>query len=86
MAHYQLVESYRENGMPRQRIIATLGECATAEEALARWRRWLANIHPRNARDEQRRTRLCQRIARLEAVVSKSATLGDISATTPGAD
>lgn len=35
--YYQLVESRRVDGKPRQQMVLHLGGCATVEEALKRW-------------------------------------------------
>ena len=38
---YQLIETYRENGNNKQRVLANLGPYASIEEALPVYERWL---------------------------------------------
>jgi hypothetical protein len=39
IAYYYLVESYREDGKVRQRVLAYLGKHSTVNAALAYWRK-----------------------------------------------
>lgn len=48
-SYYQVVESYRDGGKPRQRVIAHLGPWPSIEEAIDGWRMraelWAAQAH-----------------------------------------
>jgi hypothetical protein len=81
-SYYQIVESRRVNGVPRQRVLVHLGEYSSVEEALRGWpedieiARWgaedarerrEARSPPRPGRSyEEEETRLLRRAERLE--------------------
>jgi len=58
--HY-LVESYREDGKPRQRVLAYLGEHSTVKAALEHWRREL-----RTARDAEGKRHAREMVSKLK--------------------
>ena len=42
--YYQLVQSYRADGRPRQRVVLHLGHHSTVDEALERWPREIGRL------------------------------------------
>ena len=51
--YYQLVQSRRVNGNPRQRVLLHLGRCPTVDEALKEWPRVIKRL--RRLADKERR-------------------------------
>jgi hypothetical protein len=41
---HQVIETYREGGKVKQRILANLGSCATVAEAIEQWPRYIAGL------------------------------------------
>jgi hypothetical protein len=83
---YQLCESFRQNGKPRQRVVASLGRDATPQEALKTARTWLriySQGRTRSVRSEERMNRQRKRVAQLEALIEKWPLRNGDSATTP---
>jgi hypothetical protein len=68
-ASYQVIETYREGGKVKQRVLANLGPWPTLEEAVGhgRWNLAYMEGHADHCRADRARAQL----ARLEAVVSK---------------
>src|SRR4051794_24808917 len=85
-ASYQVIETFRENGKVRQRVLANLGRYPTVEEAIHPIRLNLAKLKRSIACNTERNERLYQRkrkglierqkhnedkLARLEAVADR---------------
>jgi hypothetical protein len=65
-AYYQLVESRRIDGQPRQKVVMHLGRHATVEDALKGWRKEIARL--RRGGYEVGAEKLAGKLERLKAL------------------